>query len=84
MSKKVIVKVLAEFSPDGQLVPLQITWPDGRVFLIDRVLDVRQAADIKGGGTGIRYLCRIQGREVPIFYGQNSNGRADVWWCCGE
>ena len=84
MSKKVVVKVLAEFSPDGQLVPMQITWPDGRVFSIDRVLDIRQAADIKCGGNGIRYLCRIQGREVPLYFGADDRGKVDVWWCDGR
>jgi hypothetical protein len=36
-------------------------WP------FDRVLDVRQAPSLKGGGLGIRYTCRIRGKEVICF-----------------
>ena len=31
------------------------------------VLDIRKAAALKCGGVGIRYICRICGKEVPIF-----------------
>lgn len=83
MGKKIIVEVLVEFH-DGQMRPVSITWPDGRIFMVDRVLDVRQAADIKCGGIGIRYLCRIKGSEVPLYYGQDDHGHAEVWWCDGK
>lgn len=36
-------------------------------FAIDRVLDVRQAASLRGGGQGMRYTCRICGKEVYLF-----------------
>ena len=32
------VKVLASFSEEGELTPVQITWKDGRKYDIDRVL----------------------------------------------
>lgn len=34
---------------------------------IDRVLDVRQAPSLKGGGLGIRYTCRIRGKYGYLF-----------------
>ncbi len=61
------IDVTARFYPDGTLVPLYITWTDGAVFEIDRVLDVRRAASLKKGGIGIRYTCRIRGRERYLF-----------------
>jgi len=82
--KRIIVKVLVDFSPDGEMTPVRITWPDGRVFPIDKVLDVRQAADIACGGNGLRYLCRIAGREVPLWYGYLPEIKRDGWWMNGK
>jgi hypothetical protein len=67
MIRKVFVGVTAEHAPDGHIKPLSITWEDGRIFEIDRILDVRQAASLKTGGTGIRYTCRIMGKETYLF-----------------
>jgi hypothetical protein len=64
---KVFVQVVAEHNEDGKVKPLSLKWEDGRVFTIDRVLDVRMAASLKAGGQGIRYTCRIRGKEVYLF-----------------
>lgn len=66
--RKVYVKVIAEFNLEGNITPLWILWEDGRKFPIERVLDVRRAASLKAGGAGLRYTCRIQGKEVYLFY----------------
>ena len=34
---------------------------------MDRLLDVRRAASTKVGGQGMRYTCRVRGREVYLF-----------------
>lgn len=78
MSIRVEVRVIVEYDLDGQVQPMQIQWPDGRSFYVDRVLDVRMAP-AKSGGSGIRYLCRIQGREVPLYYGFSPIGKGRVW-----
>ena len=64
---KINLQVNADFDLDGNIRPRAITWEDGRVFEIDRVLDVRRAASLKAGGLGIRYICRIRGKEVRLF-----------------
>lgn len=69
---KINLEVNADFDLDGNIQPRAITWEDVRVFEIDRVLDVRRAASLKAGGLGIRYICRICGREVKLF---NDEGR---------
>jgi hypothetical protein len=38
---------------------------------VDRVIDVRRAASLKAGGTGLRYICRICGRTVALFNDEN-------------
>ncbi len=64
---KTFVKVTAEHDESGRVRPLVLTWTDGRRYTIDRVTDVRQAPSLKGGGLGIRYTCRVGGREVYLF-----------------
>ncbi|NCC49374.1 MAG: hypothetical protein EOM13_10025 [Clostridia bacterium] len=71
MARKVFVKVLAEFDLQGQLAPRVIYWEDGRRFSVDRVLDIRRAASLKVGGSGIRYTCRILGQPVYLFLDGN-------------
>ncbi len=61
------IAVIAEHDVDGSTNPISIRWSDGRVFSVDRVLDIRQAPALKSGGLGMRYHCRIHGREVYLF-----------------
>ncbi len=64
---KQYVSVTAVFDEDGNLMPINIMWDDGRKFPIDKVTDVRYAASLKAGGAGIRYTCRIGGKERYLF-----------------
>ncbi|MEL7659636.1 hypothetical protein [Acetobacterium wieringae] len=64
---KKFVEVVAKFDENG-ITPLSIQWPDGRVFDVERVLDVRPAASVAVGGLGIRYKCKIGGKERLLFY----------------
>jgi hypothetical protein len=65
--KKVYVTVLCEYQESGYVKPLMITWPDGRKFEIDKILDVRKAASHNVGGQGYRFTCRIWGKEKYLF-----------------
>jgi len=68
MSKyKVFVEVVAKHDIHGNIRPLSIKWEDGRLYEVDRLLDVRLAASQKAGGTGIRYTCKIMGKQVYLF-----------------
>ena len=66
-SKK-YVGVVAEFCPDGRILPKYVEWEDGQKFVIDRILDIRQAPSLKVGGAGIRYYVRIGGKETYLWY----------------
>ena len=68
---KINLKVTAEFDLDGRIMPKAIEWEDGRIFAIDRVLDMRRAASLKAGGVGMRYICRICGKTVALFNDEN-------------
>lgn len=64
---KTFVKVTAEHDENGKTKPLALVWTNGKLYEIDRVTDVRQAPSRKAGGLGIRYICRIRGKEVYLF-----------------
>ena len=66
--RKMLQTELARIDEDGAVTPVSITWEDGRTFEIDRVLDRRQAASLKVGGTGTRYLVRIGQATTYLFY----------------
>lgn len=71
LPRKTYVDVSARFTPDGRLIPLWITWEDGRRYFIDRVLRTERAASRKGGGIGIRYTCMVCGNRIHLFYEEN-------------
>ena len=66
--KRVNVEVVARHDTSGKVVPLSITWPDGRKFEINRVYNICRAASLKAGGIGLRYSCRIAGKDAYLFY----------------
>ena len=64
---KIDIEVNADFTLDGTIRPNYIRWEDGRTFAIDRILDVRRAASLKAGGVGMRYICKICGKQVALW-----------------
>jgi len=64
---KILVKVRCDWEIGGQIVPLMFRAEDGPIVKIDRILDVRKAASTKAGGCGIRYTCRVRGKELYLF-----------------
>ncbi len=76
MARKVFVSVLLAVDTDGKNRPYRIKFEDdpvyeNQVFKVDRVKDVRRAASLKVGGTGIRYTVIICGKESYLFNDEN-------------
>jgi len=65
---KVYVPVRAFFDADGNIIPTEITWENGRRYHIDKVTKVRQAAAMRSGGQGDRYTIMINGRESYLYF----------------
>jgi len=65
--RKVFVDVTAKFTKDGCLEPIAFMWENGKKYEIDKILDKKKAASLKVGGHGVRYLCRVQGKEAVLF-----------------
>ena len=68
---KKYLEVHAVFTEDGEMRPESLTWEDGMVYEVDSIKDVARSASRKAGGTGIRYLCMIEGRPVELYYEEN-------------
>ena len=67
MAHRAYVRVLVDVDEMGAVHPLKIYWEDGRSFEVDRLLDVRHAASTSAGGHGMRYTCRVRGKQVYLF-----------------
>ena len=70
---KVYVPVKACFDADGNILPTEITWEDGRKYQIDRVTKIRQAAAMRSGGQGDRYTVMINGRESYLYFERSAD-----------
>ena len=73
MNTKVYVAVKANFREDGVLIPFELTWEDGHQYIIDRVVDIRQAAAMRAGGQGGRYTVVINGQRSYLFFERSTN-----------
>ena len=70
-SPKVYVAVNVDFTADGDMIPKTITWEDGKVYEIDRILDLRHAPARKAGGHGERFTVMVNGKESYLFFEEN-------------
>ena len=78
MQKK-FVKCLVEFDEIGNKIPKQITFND-RVFIVDKVFEVKNCASFKVGGIGERYKIRINGNITYIFFEEGKWFVEAKWW----
>jgi hypothetical protein len=63
--KRVSAQVDSEQMESGEIVPIRITWQDGRVWNIDRV--IHSCASPDGEYEGIRYTVFIGSAERYIY-----------------
>lgn len=64
---KVRVQVNVDFDPDGNVTPNSFVWEDGKKYDIDRIVDIKRAASLRAGGSGLRYTVRVLGKETFLF-----------------
>ncbi len=72
---RVNVPVRVDFLANGEMRPRQITWEDGHIYEIDRIIAVQQAAALKAGGQGDRYTVRINGQITYLFFERDATDR---------
>lgn len=61
------VKVRADFTTSGVVVPVKFREEDGEAQIVSRVLDMKPCAALKSGGDGIRYTVLSGGRRYYLF-----------------
>ncbi len=66
-SRKVYVGVVAEIDEEGNKRPMSVKWEDGKVYGIDKVLEVKRAFAVKVGGTAVRYTIKVGGKITFLF-----------------
>lgn len=69
--RKVFVEVIVKYLTNGTKIPLSIIWDNGREYIIDKIIEVKTAASLKAGGQGVRYKCRISGKETYLWLEAN-------------
>ena len=57
------INVIVKMDEFGNITPLTILWSNTLTLQIDKIIDIRKKARLKGGGMGVRYTCRIKGHE---------------------
>lgn len=72
-NSKVYVDVIASFDREGTLIPLLLTWEDGRKYAIDSITSICPAPALKSGGQGDRYTIRVLGKESFLFFERNTS-----------
>lgn len=83
---RLYLPVFVEFKEDGSMLPRSLIWTDGRVYKIDRVLDVISSPALKAGGQGDRYKLEVHGQirylffEHNVDYGSEKLGRWFMEW----
>ncbi len=68
---KIYVDVNVEFTKDGSLIPRVIHWSDDKTYEIQKITDIRRAASLIAGATGIRYTIYVDGYESHLYYGDD-------------
>ncbi len=68
---KVYVPVKVAFDEAGRMFPRAIVWEDGKVYEIDKVLDVRPTYAARAGGQGDRYTIRMKGQQTYLYFEHN-------------
>ena len=67
-TERIYDKVTSEFDTTGSMVPLSITWADGRTFAIEMVRAFRLAGMAGNDCRGDCFTVLIQGREKHLFF----------------
>ncbi|MBM7000671.1 hypothetical protein I3I95_11205 [bacterium] len=62
------VGCLVEYAPSGVATPRVVLWPDGRRFVVERVLGRTKAMSTADGHLGVRYTCLIGGAPRHVYW----------------
>lgn len=69
--EKIYVDVTAKFLAEGGLRPTELTWRNGKKYVIDKVRFIDRAPARVGGLIIKRYTVVIGGQERYLYYDKN-------------
>lgn len=72
--------VIAYFTSDRKVLPIKILTEDGFKFKVDRITDVRPAASLKAGVSGMRYICACTLDDENLSFNEVHLYRDDDAW----
>lgn len=71
MNYRFHVSVRADHLHDGRVIPRMFRMSeDSPIVAIDKILEVKQTTTRRYDGCGLRYICRVDGKIVHLFYSQ--------------
>lgn len=65
---KEYVEVCVMFDRDGNMTPISVTWENGRVYSIDKVVDARRCDGGYNRRDAMRYIVSIGNSKTELFY----------------
>ncbi|MBQ3010069.1 MAG: hypothetical protein IJD81_02630 [Oscillospiraceae bacterium] len=65
---KVYVEVYVMFDRDGNMTPVSVIWENGRIYPIDKVIDVRRCCGERDRAESMRYTISIGNSKTELFY----------------
>ena len=71
-TKRLYITVVVEFSPEGDLFPVEIRLDDGTSIPVERRLVTPLYNLAKSGSDAWRFLCLIEGMPMKLFYDASS------------
>jgi len=64
---RVYISVLALVDKIGNITPESFVWTDGETYIIESIINARPTVKL-GGGSGMRYLIKVDGKQSYLFY----------------
>jgi len=80
MGRREYVSVVADYAPDGTVMPVSVRFADGPAFGVDRVISAIHMSSTKQNGEETRYSVRIGDREHDIFFEDAREGEQPRWF----
>ena len=74
---KEYIAVTADYSPDGDIMPVSIEFDDRKKYRIERVLSAILMSSTKHGGNEIRYSVTIRGQHEYLYL---EPGKIGKWY----
>lgn len=75
---KVYVRVNVDFSEDGDITPIHLTWEDGTRYYIDDIIGKCPAPALRAGGQGLRFTIVVNNQISYLFFSKDADITTDL------